>query len=75
MLQLKATSFAPHSSLYQLELQYPPIFLDSCEIPTWKVFTNFQIFFSKHQHGFVKGKSCLSNLLETFDDSKIQFFK
>ena len=23
---------------------------------------------SKHQHGFVKGKSCLSNLLETFDD-------
>ena len=22
---------------------------------------------SKHQHGFVKGKSCLSNLLETFD--------
>ncbi|KAL5258599.1 hypothetical protein ACHWQZ_G009170 [Mnemiopsis leidyi] len=23
---------------------------------------------SKHQHGFVKGKSCLSNLLETFDN-------
>ena len=23
---------------------------------------------SKDQHGFVKGKSCLSNLLETFDD-------
>ena len=23
---------------------------------------------SKHHHGFVKGKSCLSNLLETFDD-------
>ena len=23
---------------------------------------------SKHQHGFMKGKSCLSNLLETFDN-------
>ena len=22
---------------------------------------------SKHQHGFVQGKSCLTNLLETFD--------
>ena len=22
---------------------------------------------SKHQHGFVKGKSCLTNLLETVD--------
>ena len=23
---------------------------------------------STHQHGFVRGKSCLSNLLETFDE-------
>ena len=31
MLQLKATSFAPFSSLYQL--QYPANFSDSCESP------------------------------------------
>ena len=31
MLQLKATSFASFSSLYQL--QYPPSFSDSCESP------------------------------------------
>ena len=31
MLQLKATSFAPFSSLYKL--QYPQNFSDSCEIP------------------------------------------
>ena len=43
MLQLKATSFASFSSLYQL--QYPPSFSDTCESGKpycRKVFTNFQ---------------------------------
>ena len=54
-------------------LNYRPVSLTCILCKVYEQLLRFHIVnfledrISKHQHGFVKGKSCLSNLLETFD--------
>jgi hypothetical protein len=54
-------------------LNYRPVSLTCILCKVYEQFVRSHVLefledlISKHQHGFVKGKSCLSNLLETFD--------